>query len=249
MGGDLDASSKEVHAYSAEASTVTKLSFTERIYGQLRLALMSGLYEPGSKLNISNLAAAYQTSQTPVREAVIQLVADGALELRHGHQPRVPILSIPRYLEIRQTRLPLERLAAELGAADMTGRDIAELKQHQNEFLRAEEEQDWKKALSANQSFHFAIYRKSNNGVLVKAIENLWLLAGPFVGNQYPLIKGLTFDVHPHDRIIDALKRHDAASAGELIVSDLLEGSQRILDKIKARSRPSGSGRTGQNST
>lgn len=226
-----------------EAGAITKLSFAERIYAELRLALMSGLYEPGSKLNISNLAAAYQTSQTPVREAVIQLVADGALELRLGHQPRVPVLSIPRYLEIRQTRLPLERLAAELSAANATGRDIAELHHHQSEFLRAEEEQDWKKALSANQSFHFAIYRKSNNGVLVKAIENLWLLAGPFVSRQYPLTKRLTFDVHPHERIIDAVKRHDAASAGELIVSDLLGGSQRILDKIRAESRRSGSRR------
>ncbi|RWF25847.1 FCD domain-containing protein [Mesorhizobium sp.] len=98
---------------------------------------------------------------------------------------------------------------------------------HQREFLRAEDQQDWKKALSANQSFHFSIYRKSNNRVLVRVIENLWLLAGPFVSNQYPLTKQLIFDVHPHDRIIDALKRPDAVAAGELIVRDLLECEAR----------------------
>jgi DNA-binding GntR family transcriptional regulator len=243
MRGDLEATSRAMADGSGETGAVTRHSFAERIYAQLRLALMSGLYEPGSRLNIRHLAAAYQTSQTPVREAIIQLVADGALELKLGHQPKVPVLTIPGYLEIRETRVPLERLAAELAAANMARRDIAELQSHQSDFLRSEEEQDWKRALSANQSFHFAIYRKSNNGVLVRMIENLWLLAGPFVSNQYPLSKRLAFDIHPHEKIIDALKRRDAASAGEFVVSDLLDGSQRILDKIKSESRRGGKSR------
>jgi DNA-binding GntR family transcriptional regulator len=35
-------------------------------------------------------------------------------------------------------------------------------------------------ALAANPGFHFAIYRASDNEILVGAIENLWFLAGPF---------------------------------------------------------------------
>lgn len=237
MRSDPDAMPGDMTGRSAGQLAVARHSFAERIYSQLRLALMSGLYEPGSRLNIRNLAAAYQTSQTPVREAIIQLVADGALELKLGHQPRVPVLTIPGYLEIRQARVPLERLAAELSAANMTRRVISDLEQYQRDFVRSEEQQDWKKALSANQTFHFSIYRRSNNSVLVKVIENLWLLAGPFVSNQYPLAKRLTFDVHPHDRIIEALKLGDAKAAGEAVVSDLLEGSQRILDKIKSETR------------
>src|SRR5688572_13454505 len=110
-------------AYPVETHEVAGLdrhSFANRIYAQLRVALMSGAFEPGSRLNIRRLAAAYETSQTPVREAIIQLVADGALELKLGHQPRVPILSIPKYLEIRETRVPLERLATELATTNMT---------------------------------------------------------------------------------------------------------------------------------
>ena len=215
------------------SSSLNRHSFADRIYSQLRTALMAGLYEPGSRLNIRRLAIVYETSQTPVREAIIQLVADGALELKLGHQPRVPILTIPRYIEIRETRAPLERLAAELSTVNITRRDIEFLEQQQVEFLRAEAEQDWKKALATNQAFHFAIYRKSNNQVLIKFIENLWLLAGPFVNNQYPYSKKPAFDVHPHELIIDALKRRSPTEAGELVVRDLREGSYRILEKLK----------------
>lgn len=215
---------------------ISRNTFADRIYAQLRIALMSGRYEPGSRLNIRQLATAYETSQTPVREAVLQLVAEGALELKLGHQPRVPILSIARYIEIRETRAPLERLASELSTVNMTRQDIELLERHQTEFMAAEAAEDWKAALAANQSFHFAIYRKSNNQVLVRVIENLWLLAGPFVNNQYPYAKPLAFEVHPHDLIIDALRRRSPTEAGELVVRDLRDGSYRILEKLKSQS-------------
>lgn len=208
-------------------------SLSERIYARLRLALMTGQYEPGAKLNIRKLAAAYQTSPTPVREAIGQLVREGALELKLGYQARVPVISISRYINIRETRAPLERLAAELSAVNVTGDDIRRLEDLHSAFVEAEAAEQWKAALSANQEFHFTIYRASNNDVLVRVIENLWLLAGPFVTHQYPNIRQASSDVHPHLLIIDALSRRSPSEAGELVVRDLREGSYRILEQLK----------------
>lgn len=208
-------------------------SLAERIYARLRLALMTGQYEPGDRLNIRKLAVGYQTSPTPVREAVIQLVREGALELKLGYQARVPVLSIPRYINIRETRAPLERLAAELSAVNITDEEINRLREFHHAFVEGEASEQWKAALTANQEFHFTIYRASNNEVLVRVIENLWLLAGPFVNNQYPNIRQASSDVHPHLLIIDALARRAPGEAGELVVRDLREGSYRILEQLK----------------
>jgi hypothetical protein len=41
-------------------------SLSRKIYTDLRLALVSGAYEPGDRLNIRKLAAAIQTSPTSV---------------------------------------------------------------------------------------------------------------------------------------------------------------------------------------
>lgn len=208
-------------------------SLSERIYARLRFALMTGQYEPGARLNIRKLAAGYQTSPTPVREAIVQLVREGALELRLGYQPRVPILSLPKYINIRETRAPLERLAAELSAVNISADEIGRLRHLHQSFVDTEAAEQWKAALVANQEFHFTIYRASNNDVLVRVIENLWLLAGPFVNNQYPNIRQASSDVHPHLLIIDALSRRSPAEAGELVVRDLREGSYRILAQLK----------------
>jgi DNA-binding GntR family transcriptional regulator len=194
---------------------------------------MTGVYESGAKLNIRGLAAHYETSPTPVREAVMQLVREGALELRLGHQPRVPVLSIPQYVKIRETRAPLERLAAELAAVNATESLLESLRTSHQRFVQAEQEAKWKEALAANQEFHFAIYRASGNEILVGVIENLWLLAGPFINNQYPFIRRASLEVHPHLMIIDALSRKSPSEAGELVVRDLREGSYLILENLR----------------
>src|SRR4051812_41700946 len=55
-------------------------SLSERIYAHLRLELLTGLHAPGTKLSIRRLASELNTSPTPVREAIFQLVREGALE-------------------------------------------------------------------------------------------------------------------------------------------------------------------------
>lgn len=219
---------------TGDGAGLSRNSLSERIYARLRLALMTGVYDSGARLNIRGLAARYETSPTPVREAVMQLVREGALELRLGHQPRVPVLTIPHYIKIRETRAPLERLAAELAAVNATESLLEDLRIFHQRFVHAEQEMKWKEALAANQEFHFAIYRASDNEILVGVIENLWLLTGPFINNQYPQVRRAHSEVHPHLMIIDALSRKSPSEAGELVVRDLREGSYLILEKLKS---------------
>jgi DNA-binding GntR family transcriptional regulator len=219
------------------ASGLGRNSLSEMIYTRLRVALMTGVYDSGAKLNIRGLAAQYRISPTPVREAVMQLVREGALELRLGHQPRVPVLTIPHYIKIRETRAPLERLATELAAVSVTDDMLERLREYHSRFVHAELDLRWKDALAANQEFHFEIYRASQNEILVGVIENLWLLAGPFINNQYPNIRRGGSEVHPHLMIIDALSRKSPSEAGELAVRDLREGSYLILENMKSENR------------
>ena len=234
---------KEVDFEPNDTLGLNRDSLSERIYARLRIALMTGQYEPGSRLNIRRLAASYSTSPTPVREAIVQLVREGALELRLGHQPRVPVLTIPQYINIRETRAPLERLAAELGSVHITDAQIELLNEVHERFVQSEKDERWKEALAANQEFHFIIYRASGNDVLVRVIENLWLLAGPFVNNQYPIVRNNAHAVHPHLLIIDALGRRSPGESGDLVVRDLREGSYNILENLKNAAKNQGLGR------
>ncbi|SKA36195.1 DNA-binding transcriptional regulator, GntR family [Enhydrobacter aerosaccus] len=162
----------------------------------------------------------------------MQLVREGALELKPGYQPRVPVLSADQYIKIREVRVPLERLATELATVRVTNELLDQLVELDKQFIDAEHRRSWKEAMSANQAFHFSIYNASGNEVLVRMIENLWLLTGPFVHKQYLSLPRLPSDSDLHTQIIDALRRRMPNEAGDLIVQDMREGFRIILQHL-----------------
>lgn len=83
-----------------------------------------------------------------------------------------------------------------------------------------------------NKTLHFSIYAASGMPMLVKIIESLWLRIGPIL--NYDLRSGSerTRDkvaVAHHDDMIDALDRHDAASASRALRNDIQTAYQYIV--------------------
>ena len=58
-------------------SLAPQASLGDRVYQQIVEALVSGQYAGGEELNEVNLAAQFQVSRTPVREALRRLAAEG----------------------------------------------------------------------------------------------------------------------------------------------------------------------------
>ena len=80
----------------AGLSASSRENLSSRVYGQLREALMAGRFWPGQRLRIRELATAMDVSDTPVREAIMQLVREGGLEMRSGQAITVVKLSATR---------------------------------------------------------------------------------------------------------------------------------------------------------
>ncbi|MBS79868.1 GntR family transcriptional regulator, partial [Variovorax sp.] len=66
-------------------NVVERTNLASQIYEHLREQLMSATFQPGQRLKIRDLAKTMGTSETPVREALIQLVRDRALEMKEGY--------------------------------------------------------------------------------------------------------------------------------------------------------------------
>jgi len=81
------------------------------LYDQLRADLLGGELEPGAKLAIEALAERYETSATPLREALNRLVSDGLVERREQRGFVVAAISADDLAEITKTRCWLEEIA------------------------------------------------------------------------------------------------------------------------------------------
>jgi DNA-binding GntR family transcriptional regulator len=225
-------------------SAVEALSFerveapsrSDRVYRQLRERLMRGILKPHQRLRIRELAAALGTSETPVREAIFQLVRDGGLELKPHHYIRVRRLSLTEYFELREIRLLLEPLAAERALEHIDDAMIDRLAAIHKTLIAAEKSRDYYSAIQANFDFHFGIYLRSGMPQLIGLLENLWIQVGPMLNHLYPHGHPTYDGRHQHEHVLKALRARDGAALSAAIRNDMLEGGRyfvRHLEKLE----------------
>jgi DNA-binding GntR family transcriptional regulator len=208
-------------------------NLTSRVYDQLRIGLMSGSFWPGQRLRVREVAAAMEVSDTPVREAMMQLVREGGLEMRSGQTINVVKLSRARYLELREIRFLLEGLATEKATPLMTPAIIAELEALHAQLVAAEQASDFETAILTNYRFHFLVYRASGIADLVTILESIWLRHGPLLKLLYPHAPPTYAVRHQHLNLIDALRGSDAALARHAIIADTIEGGKAMVDLLQ----------------
>src|SRR5262245_5809776 len=84
------------------------------VYAELRKRLVTGHMSPGCELSTRSIAAEMGVSQTPVRDALSRLAAEGAVAIRSKRRVRVPPMTRERFEDLLRCRLLLEPEAAEL---------------------------------------------------------------------------------------------------------------------------------------
>jgi len=208
---------------------VARDNLTARVYASLRTALMEGRLWPGQRLKIRDLAAALQVSETPVREAVMQLVSERGLEMQANRAITVARLSLAQYTELRRIRLELEGLAAAEAAPRATDAVVAELEALNGAMFAAQDAQDWPEAVRLNWRFHHCVYRAAGMPELLCLIETLWLRNGPLLNYQYPHAPPTYPGRHRHLDVIDAMRDRDPEAARAAIRADTTEGGATLL--------------------
>ncbi|KRR02339.1 GntR family transcriptional regulator [Bradyrhizobium valentinum] len=93
------------------ASPTSSSTQASTVYDRLREDLLSGRLEPGRKLQMRFLTEMYQTGQTPLREALNRLTADGLVECREQRGFYVADISRSELAELTKTRCWVESLA------------------------------------------------------------------------------------------------------------------------------------------
>ena len=138
---------------------IVPVSLREQVYQNLCDAIMRGEYAPGAILKISAIAEESGTSLVPVREALQNLAAEGAIEMLHNRSARIPKTSLVDFEQITTIRLNLEGMGAEAAAPNLTDDDLIELNRLNDEMVSAVARSDGPTILLRNQEFHFLLYR------------------------------------------------------------------------------------------
>jgi DNA-binding GntR family transcriptional regulator len=217
--------------HSKDAAARSNLA--SQIFDYLSVQLMQAVLQPGQRLKIRELAKHMGTSETPVREALIQLVRDRALEMKEGYFIRVRRLGLAEYLEIRSIRLALEPLAAAQATQRLDSVALKQLAATHKRLVLAEKNRDYKTALQCNFDFHFGIYRASGMPQLTELLERLWVQIGPMMNFLYPHGHPQYDGPHQHIQVLKALKAKDSNAVRKAVSADLIEGGRNFVSVLE----------------
>jgi DNA-binding GntR family transcriptional regulator len=217
------------------------VSLANQVLREIRSAIVLGDLAPGARLTFRDVARRLNASVTPVREALLQLVAERVLSVGAGRTIIVPILTRTQYLELRAVRMMLEGLAAEAAARQAGPRIADELTEIHRRLDDAKRARDERQATIQNRAFHFCLYGAAELAAVLGMIENIWLRTGPYHRYIYADPTKHIFDTpggprrlpqHAHRRIVDAVRDRDAAEVRRAIESDILSGDPIILPRL-----------------
>jgi DNA-binding GntR family transcriptional regulator len=227
-------------ANSIALAPVGRETVQDRVYSELRRALIGGLFEPGQVLTIRQLADALMTSTMPVRDAIGRLTSEQALEALPNRTIRVPPITLERIDDLLAARILIEGQAIALAAPRMTDAQLTLIRDQMAEWeaLRlGGDRASVDREVALNQAFHFEIYRACGSAILIPMIESLWLQSGPCTRAAIFAFSdaGESDAARFHHAIVDALTRRDAIAARDALVADISRPFAFLRQKLQAK--------------
>ncbi len=205
------------------ARRITDTLLHADVHQELRRRFITGKIVPGSTLSTRGLALELGVSQTPVREALSRLAAEGAVQIRSKRKIVVPPMTAQRFSDLLRCRELLEPEAALAALPLIDTARLRKLRAIDDSIGRALKSGDVNAYMEGNFNFHFLIYSAQPRRTLLQLIETLWLQFGPFMRVVYGRF-GTANLTDQHELMIRALRAHDAARLKRALVADIRDG-------------------------
>jgi DNA-binding GntR family transcriptional regulator len=177
--------------------------------------IVTGFLRPGEKLDEASLAARFDVSRTPVREALGRLSAMGLVERRPNRGATVAVVTQEHLASMFESMAELEAICARFSAERMTAGERRALEvEHQASArlvqLAAEEDYEY-----FNTEFHTRLYRGAHSKHIYELTVMTRSRLAPFRRAQFMLPGRLAKSWQEHDVIVTAIMRGDGAAAGQ----------------------------------
>src|SRR6185436_3113501 len=127
---------------------VCNVTSTVRVRDELEHAILEGVLQPGERLRAEALAQRFGTSRTPVREALLQLEAQGLVEVEPNRGAGVKAFDAADLLDLYELRALLEPHAAARAATRISAEQIEQLSELTDDNATPEQQ------MASNELFH-----------------------------------------------------------------------------------------------
>jgi DNA-binding GntR family transcriptional regulator len=199
---------------------------SDAIYSALREAILSGILPAGERLAELQLAALFNRSRTPIREAILRLESDRLAERSARRGFVVGGISREEILEVYAVREVLDGLSARLAAQGCLATDLDHLAWLNRRLKKAGEKHDFRLMVELNLEFHEAVARASRNGLLLQFLRQIHDWARRFSDTTLSHPGRAAEATKEHDALLDALTKRDPDAAERIARAHMARATQ-----------------------
>ncbi|SFJ00870.1 GntR family transcriptional regulator [Amycolatopsis sacchari] len=213
----------------AEIEPVSRESTAAIIARQLREAIMNGSLPPGTQLAETELAAQFQVSRGPLREAMQRLVSEGLLRSERHRGLFVIDLEPEDVHDIYSARMAIERQALIRVAQGADREAVADaLDETVREMAAATAAKDWAAVSEADTRFHEVLVAGSGSKRLQRMSRTLLVETRMCLSALRLKYNDDEERVTEHEQIAEAVRRGDAKKAAALLEDHMDDAVRRL---------------------
>jgi len=217
---------------SALHAPVRGTSLHDEVAARLRAMMFERELAPGEWIDEKALAARWQISRTPLREALKVMASEGLVELVPQRGCRVVELSDDDADQLFPVMALLEGRCAYEATRNATAADRALLSHWHEELERHAAAQDRDGYYRANHEFHTLVQRLAHNRWLDRSTGDLRQFLRLMRGRQLKLPGRIDTSIREHRVLIEAMLAGDASRA-ERTMHDHLMAQLAALKAVR----------------
>jgi DNA-binding GntR family transcriptional regulator len=202
-------------------SPVRRSSLRQQIADALRDEVLTGRMEAGRHFTVKEIAETYGVSATPVREALVDLAAQGLLEVEQHRGFRVRLITADDFRSLSEARAFVVesafRFMAEEGMGELPADALASVRRRAEEAARAARAGVLDVLIGCDLRFWRELAAIGGNPHICEFLDRLrvqtWIYAVPHL-RSVPDLAGVCWSGHV--ALVDAVAARDTAAARRL---------------------------------
>lgn len=229
-------SASAVAKAQAKTSPIPRQSLAAAVVERLREKILSGELHEGEQLRQDAIAAEFQISRIPVREALSHLAAEGLIKIVANRGAIVPALSPEEIGELFETRAVLECYMLRHAIPHLREEDFRRAADILAQFEKSlEDDSETKSWGHWNWLFHSALYAPANRPVMMAFVKTVNHNCDRYTRLHLVFTRNLHLAGESHRKLLDACRTRDAQIATDALWNHIMDAGQYLKEFIARR--------------
>ena len=204
---------------------------TQVVVEAIREKILTGAIKAGEPLRQAALADELKVSRIPVREALLQLEAEGLVEFEAHKGATATRLSAEQVTELFELRALLECELLRLAIPKLTEAELAQSEQLLQQMASAFHDVGTKSSWSElNTRFHLSLYKAADRPLTFEIVQNLIINSDRYIRVHLLLAGGINKADPEHSALLNFCRKKQVKEACQLLHNHITGAAREIVN-------------------